>query len=155
MVRLIPVLFCGSMLAFVGTALHAAECISAACAQDPEYDRIREYERGVIGSPAPRATIAAPMCADSACNEADPYAADVRELERGNEPGGGSLRRADPASVPPAAVARTVRAPALAQPIAMPMRQDGAGWDWFWRVLAGASGVLAAVLLVRWVRRHW
>jgi hypothetical protein len=60
-------------------------CANASCALDPEYDRIREYERGGLAPPSAPATSVFPNCVASSCSEGDSEAERIRGYERGTD----------------------------------------------------------------------
>jgi hypothetical protein len=139
------VLFAGWALPCYGTAVDPSDCTSAACAVDPEYDRIRDYERGGVTPASQSATIPAPVCADMSCNVVDAHAEEIHEFERGNN----VANRPSPSGGPSHAMS-TQEPQAAAPPQAViTLTHDGDnGPDWLWRGLVAASLIVGAALLL-------
>jgi hypothetical protein len=110
--RVTGVLFAGWALACHGTAIDPSDCTSAAV--DPEYDRIRDYERGGVMPASPRAMIFAPACADMPCNVVDARAEEIHEFERGNDAADRQSPPRGPSQATPTAAMSTQAAQAAA-----------------------------------------
>jgi len=142
-------------LACHGTPVDPSDCTSAACAVDPEYDRIRDYERAGVMPPLPRAMISAPVCADMSCSVVDAHAEEIHELERGND----VADRPSPPRGPSHATSTAAmsnqapQAAAPAQAVTTPTHEGDDVRDWLWRVLVTASVIVGAALLLRLRRR--
>jgi hypothetical protein len=146
------VLLAGSALACHGTAVDPSDCTSAACAVDPEYDRIRDYERGGVIQASQSAMIPAPICADMSCNVVDAHAEEIHEFERGNDVADRPSPSRGPSHATPTA-AMSTQAAAPPQAVATSTHDGDDGRDWLWRGLVAASVMVGAALLLRPRRR--
>jgi hypothetical protein len=153
--RITGVLFAGWALACHGTAVDSSDCTSAACAVDPEYDRIRDYERGGVMPASPRAMISAPVCADISCNVVDAHAEEIHEFERGNDVADRPPPQRGPSHATSTAAmsAQSAQAAAPAQAVTAPTHDGDDGRDWLWRGLVAASVMVGTALLLRPRRR--
>jgi hypothetical protein len=84
-IRLAATLFATWATFCAGATASPDPCVNAACALDPEYDRIREYERGGVAPPPMPATSAFPSCPASSCSEGESEAERIRAYERGTD----------------------------------------------------------------------